>query len=455
MAAIELLRHQTAIVNSVFKYPDIDFVFFSGGYGCGKSFTVVTMFFLLVSWYQGEYLTFGIGGAAIKHLKETVIKDVCSMMEKHHIPYKHNGQEGILIVGTLTFVYFSLDRPDTIFGHNLSAVLADEGGELTDKERFTDSMTAIQERLRVDLPLTRACKQWITRNNFPIPMVRDGATGLLKPGRSPFTISTTTAQGYDGVWAYMQTLEERKIKYIRIRARTRDNFHNSQKQLEKLYALYTPEEARVFLEGEYLNLATGRVYAEYNEKKNMYMPFDVMPDERIYVGQDFNPGYNGAVAAVVRDNHIFVIGEYHWDVVGDAARQLRDRFKTNPITMIPDVSGKEILQGWQDEFSKWNVDCFWYTTNPSISERILIVNKLFRQGRLHIFPGAKTLGRGLILRGFDDNGKPEKGKGPKALDHHCDANEYLVWHVTHSLTGFEDMLAVLRHHATDAMREAA
>jgi hypothetical protein len=452
--AVQLLRHQTATVNSIFKYPDIDYVFFSGGFGCGKSFTIVSILTCLLHWFQGEYLTFGIGGAAIKHLKETVIKDFLGWLDKSKIPYKHNGQEGILLIGTLTFVYFSLDRPDTIFGHNLSGCLADEGGELTDKERFAESMTAIQERNRVDMPITPAIKRWLASNGWPIPMVKDGATGLMKPGRSPFTISTTTAQGYDGVWQFMQQLEEAKQPYIRIRAKTKDNFHNSQKQLERLYALYTEDEARVFLEGEYLNLQVGRVYAEFDDKRNIYTPFGVHPEERIYVGQDFNPGYNGAVAAVIRANKIYVVGEYRWSVVGDAPRQLRERFPTNPITMIPDASGKEILSGWQDEFNKWNVECYWYNINPQISERVLVLNKLYRTSNCFIFPGCKMLTNGMLLRGFDDNGKPEKGKGPKALDHHCDAMEYMVWHVTHTIGGFEEILSVLRHRATEYMEAA-
>ena len=721
--AVELLRHQSAVVNSIFKYPNIDYIFFSGGYGSGKSATVVFILELLIHWYQGEFLTFGVGGAAIKHLKETVIKDFLAALTAAKIQYKHNGQDGTIIVGTLTFVYFSLDRPDTIFGHNLSACLADEGGELADNERFSAAMIAVQERNRVDLPITPNVKRWLKQNDWPVPQITDGETGLLKPGRSPFTISTTTAQGYDGVWAFMQTLEQAKQPYVRIRAKTKDNWHNSQKQLERLYALYTPEEARVYLEGEYLSLQTGRVYAEFDEHRNVYMPFDIRPTETIYVGQDFNclagdtvittlekgnirldevregihvlgpsgytevmgvvnqgichdvyningikasaehpfvqngklveaknltegvipwtnvtllswktmmimkllsleedvsaeiksmkegiggsiigvvaialealccilyirtfgntltekryrratrstikmesrsdwktillktlsllnegdikaytwqkkqrvqettespkgikqwlvymaigyvrhavsnslygllsrfiaahqnvkgsnvtgikiedtivydlvlkdrdhlyyangfpvhnTGHNYATVGVVRAGHVYVADEFRWAVVGDAPRQLRLRYPTNPIVFIPDASGKEILTGWQNEFDKWDVRCFWNNTNPQISERILAINKGFRLGLIHVFPNCHQLIRALLLRGFDDTGKPEKGKGPKAPDHAADSCEYMIWHVIHQVMGFDDLLTVLRHKASESLK---
>jgi hypothetical protein len=453
---IELLRHQRAVIEAPFKYPDVDYFFFSGGYGCGKSFTIVTLFFTICQWWQGCYLTIGIGGAAIKHLKETVIKDVCRMMDMHHIPYKHNGQEGVIIVGTLTFVYFSLDRPDTIFGHNLSAILADEGGELTDKMRFQESAIASQERNRVTLPITPAVKNWHRERGIRTPSVKDPRDGSLVPGRNPFFISTTTAQGYDGVWTFMRYLEDHKVPFVRIRAKTKDNWHNSAKQIENLYALYTEDEAAVFLEGEYRNLTTGRVYAEYDDKRNLYMPFELQEDEHIYVGQDFNTGYNGAVVCIVRGEHIYCVGEHHWDVVGDAPRQLRLRYPKNKITFIPDVSGKEIMRGWMDEFDNHEIECHWDNVNPSISDRILALNKLCRLGQFHVFPSCKKLSQGLLLRGFDDSGKPEKGKGPHALDHHCDAAEYAVWHIIHSLTSFDKIIQVLKHNFNeDSWRNAA
>jgi hypothetical protein len=113
---IKLLAHQKALITAIHKYTDITYFIDLVGYGGGKSTAVVYLLLLVVHWYGGQHLSFGIGGASIKHLRETVISDFVQMMDRHGIAYKLNVQEGTVRVGTLTFVYFSLDRPDTIFG---------------------------------------------------------------------------------------------------------------------------------------------------------------------------------------------------------------------------------------------------------------------------------------------------------------------------------------------------
>lgn len=424
----KLFRHQSALISSIHGYPDVSFQFMIGGYGCGKSFTDVALLLSILAWYQGEFLNFGIGGAAIKHLKETVIHDFLLILDRNNIPYKSNAQEGVIQVGTLTFVYFSLDRPDSIFGFNLAGCILDEGDELTEVNRYKESAIAVQERCRVRLPATH--KQPVAR--------------------SPFMVSTTTAQGMRGVYRFIQYLREKKIPYVKIRGRTQDNTSLDPQQIENLRKLYTEEEARAFMDGEFINLSTGRVYAEFDAKRHTYMDFPVRGDDHIFVGQDFNAGYNAATVFIMRGTGdaatIFEVDEYHWNVVGDAPRLLRDIYKTQKITFIPDVNGKEIMRGWQDEFDKYSIETTWYDTNPSISERILCINKLWRLGRFKVQQRCKKSIDCFTLRGFDDTGKPRKDKGPDGLDHWGDSVEYAIWHMIHTIDGFDRILQAL--HST-------
>lgn len=426
-----LFRHQTALIRSLHEKPHISFQFLIGGYGCGKSFTDVALLLSILHWYQGEYLNFGIGGAAIKHLKETVIHDFLLILDRNNIPYHSNAQEGIIEIGTLTFIYFSLDRPDSIFGFNLAGCLLDEGDELTDVNRYKVSAIAIQERCRVSLPATR---------NQPI-------------ARSPFMVSTTTAQGMRGVYRFIQYLREKEIGYIKIRGRTQDNTSLDPQQLINLRKLYTEEEAAAYMEGLFINLTTGRVYSHFDEKKNVYMNFEIRRDDVIYAGQDFNAGYNGCTLFIMRgtgeSSVIFEVDEYHWNVVGDAPRLLRKIYPDNKIIFVPDVSGKEVMRGWQDEFDKYSIETIWYDINPSISERILCINKLWRLNRLKIQQKCKRSIDCYNLRGFDDRGKPRKDNGPDALDHWGDSAEYAIWHMIHTIGGFEKVLLVLHSSQDD------
>lgn len=423
----DLFVHQSALIKGIHKYPDITFFFMIGGYGCGKSSTDVFLLFSILSWYQGCDLTFGIGGAAIKHLKETVIKDFISALEKSNITYKHNGQEATLVIGTITFVYFSLDRPDSIFGFNLAGCLMDEGDELSDPMRYSQSTKAIIERCRISCPKT--AKQPVAR--------------------SPFIVSTTTAQGKHGVYRFIKSeLQEKHVPYLLVEGHTENNTTLDPKQIEIMKALYTPEEIEAYMHGKFINLTTGRVYAEFNDKKHKYQPFQITEDDKIIAGQDFNPGYNACSLFVIRgigeEATIYQIDEQHWNVVGDAPRKLRHLYPNNPITLIPDASGKEIMHGWREEFEKYAVEVTWYNINPSISERILAINKLWRTDRLKIFSNCTRSLECYDLRGFDDEGKPKKGKGPDAFDHWGDSAEYATWHIIHTIQGFDRILSILK-----------
>lgn len=416
-----LLRHQGAMIQCIEKYSDITFFFMIAGFGAGKSTTGCYILMCILHWYKGQYLNFGIGGASIKHLSETLIKDFCAALDRENIVYKNNSQKGIITVGTLSFVYFTMDDPDSIYGWNLAGCVCDEIDELT-SEKVKPGLKAVQERCRV-------------MSTKPIGMAQ----------RCPFIICLTTAQGLKGTYLFLNYLDEQKIPYIKIRGRTADNTYIDPAQLRNLEALYTPMERRAYLEGEFVNLTTGRVYAEFDPAQHVYMPFNLTTVETLISGQDFNQGFNANCCTIVRAGIIYVVSTHHWNVMGDCGRQLRMEYPQNPIKMIPDASGKEIMSGFVDEMEESNIDLIWNNANPSITERVLIVNKLFRMKKLYVFADCNDLITALKMRDFDDTGKPRKGHGPDALDHICDAFEYTIWHIVHTINGFDELLDMLGH----------
>lgn len=226
------------------------------------------------------------------------------------------------------------------------------------------------------------------------------------------------------------------------------------------------------------NLSCGRVYAEFNPSRDIYMPFPIKAGvkhvseegmvtfeggDTIYVGQDFNAGYNAAVVLIQRAETIHAVTGYHWDYVGQGAKRLRELYPNNRIIMIPDANGKEIMSGFVEEFEEQFIEIFWNNVNPSVAERITAVNKALRMGQLKIHQPNTTnesMDRVIMClqtRDFDDMGKPRKGKGPNAVDHWGDALEYGVWHIIHQINGFEKILEAIRavHHVKDMMKEAA
>lgn len=266
------------------------------------------------------------------------------------------------------------------------------------------------------------------------------------------------------------------VPYAVVRARTADNPYLAPGQLKLLRMLYTEDEARAFLDGEFVNLSQGRVYAEFNPAKHIYMPFPIAEGKRvyhsdgsfkgfeggdtIYVGQDFNSGYNAAVIVIERAGNLHVVTGYHWDYVGQGATKLREMYPNNRIILIPDANGKEIMSGFTEEFEEQLIEIFWNNVNPSVTERITAINKAFRFGQLFIHQPSSSQNESmdriimcLQTRDFDDNGKPRKGKGPNAVDHWGDALEYAVWHIIHQINGFDKILEAIRavHHVKSEM----
>lgn len=451
MAIKTCLKHQSASINMIRMHPEVPYVFLIGGFGAGKSMTDVMLCLFLYSCYvhSPTPITIGILGVTIKLLKQTVIADLERAFDAAGIPYRDNSQAGTLTVGQITFVYLAMQNPDDIYAFNFHAAICDEIDEVP-ADRVKKIVTAIQERCRAMIPASINGKM---------------------PAREPFIFFSTTAQGLGGTYMLTEEFRKNGVPYSVIRARTQDNPYLAPGQLKLLRMLYTEDEARAFLDGEFVNLSVGRVYPEFDPQKHVYMAFplrsgEVTVDgeghkhysgETIYVGQDFNAGYNAAVMLVERAGTIYAVNTEHWDYVGDAARKLREMYPTNRIILIPDANGKEIMSGFVEEFDTYDIEIFWNNVNPSVTERITGINKGFRFGQLKVFEKQDKLQMCLQTRDFDDTGKPRKGKGPNALDHWGDAFEYGYWHIINQINGFEKILEAIRavHHVKDVMNTAA
>jgi hypothetical protein len=403
-------KHQAALLSLIMERTEISWFFLIGGYGCGKSFTDV----MLCLWIHGKYKSFvnvGILGTSQKELKQTILMDLENTLIGSGIKYEWNKTEGWLQIGNTRYTYLSMEVPERIKAHNFNISIVDEIGEMP-KEEVWEIIKAVRERTRKVLP----------------------------DGRKPFTVLTTTAQGLDGTWRLINRLKETGIKYIKVRGESWANPYIDRSQLEDLSRMYTKEEYEAFILGKFVNLASGRVYPEFTEGRDVYMEFPL--DDDVIIGGDFNSGYNMSVAMIERNGVLYVIEEFGVKVVGFIPEEARKRYKRR-ITLVPDASGKEILRGYIKECEINKVELHMQISNPGITERTLVVNKLFRMGRLKVFKRCKKLIEGLSVRGFDEDGKPEKGRGFDAVDHVLDALEYGVYYWAITNKGCEEMIAML------------
>lgn len=392
------LKHQAYFINALIKY-QLRYYFFIGGYRCGKSFTIVFLILYLANVYRNQDVSIGLGGTTITFIKKTFLFDLELVLIKNKINYKLDGTSNILTLGRVKFFLIATSQPKDIYGFTFNAFLCDEIDELS-QDKGEECFDAINER----------CSR-----TFP-------------DGRPPFACFFTTAQGMKTAYTLTQKLEDEKIPFILIRGKTRDNTYNDKAYVDSLYALYDDNERLAFLEGQFVNLQSGRVYSEYNQA-TCQEDIVVNPNDAIYIGQDLNEGFSKASVIVKRDKKMYIVKTYSFKAIGDAPRLIRNDFPTQDIYWYPDNAGqsKMILTGYHNEIRSHNINLRTGTTNPSILERIFLLNKAFKSGILKMSPICKELDIALKTRCFDDAGRPEKGSGEKAPDHICDSLEYVTY----------------------------
>lgn len=189
---IEPFIHQKQITSAPFTFPECDYFFLAGGYGCGKSFSIVLMIIIISKTYQGHDISVGVCSTTITLLKKTVVLDLERILNKTKSRYDFNQQDNIITIGTVRFLLIATEQPGQIYGPNLNICLCDEVDELPEQKAI-EANKALKERTRLILP----------------------------DGRNPYVMYFTTVQGYRGLYKIVQTLKKAKVNYYLVRGLTK------------------------------------------------------------------------------------------------------------------------------------------------------------------------------------------------------------------------------------------
>ena len=392
MAEIKPLKHQKAIVSAPFALPDFSYFILCGGYGCGKSFSIILAVVAICKKYQGSDVTVALCSTTITLLNKTVILELEKLFKKTGSTFDYNQKDNVLSIGTIRFLLIATGQPTDIYGPNVNITLCDEIDELPEGKAL-DAHKALAERTRLTLP----------------------------DGRKPFVMYFSTVHGYRGLYRICRQLKAGKVKHCVVRGLTKDNVFLDPQYVKNLYAIYDENERMAFLEGLFVNLAAGRVYSDYDDAKMKVKPFEVTKDMTVYVGQDLNSGFSKACAVVKKDKRLYIIRGWSFKEVGGAPAIMRAAYPDNEVLWFPDCSGKEILKGYKQEIIDNGIECRIGASNPRILDRVFYVNKMFKLGLLRVFdcPETDGLSESLKVRAYNDMGQPEKGKGEDAPDHYC------------------------------------
>jgi hypothetical protein len=404
MQKIVVLPHQGEYLQSPYLFPEKRWFFLVCGYGAGKTKANVFALLYAVKNLQGkkdrsgDYARLMVAGYTLAHLNKTFLVYLRQILDQSKTAYTENKKDNFFVIGTVTVFVVPMENPENIFGMDVFSIYVEEADELTE-DKAVEATRALSER----------CRQQI-------------------PGeRSPFLCLGSTSQGQKGLYRIYNHFKKSRTGFVLIRGRTEDNPFLPAALISDMKKMYSAEERRVFMDGEFLSIAKGRVLGDFNWERN-YLNYDLdrelLPGETVYIGADFNTGYARSSAYVIRNDVIYCVKYYDFSDSQDAPSVYRHDFPEQRILWIPDVTIKDSFPQFARELRKYRVQIIYRKKNPLIEDTVFLVNKLFYTGRLMMCKITKDLAEMCALAMRDKDNKVPKGIGPSSPIHGIDTMRY-------------------------------
>ena len=307
-----------------------------------------------------------------------------------------------------TILCRSMEKPQTIVGFKIGKALVDELDVLK-KEKAAEAWRKIMARMR-----------------YKVDGLQNGID------------VTTTPEGFKFV--YEQFLKKARENpelaklYGIVQASTYDNELNlPDDYISSLLASYPPQLIDAYLRGQFVNLSSGSVYADFCRIKN-HTNAVMAENEPLHVGLDFNVMNMSAIVNVIREGLPISVAELC--EVRDTptmARMLKERYESHSITVYPDASGQNTSSKNASESDLTILREAGFTvrvnsTNPAVRDRVLAMNGMIlnaegeRRWKVNT-DNCPKLTEALEQQAYDKNGEPDKKTGH---DHPVDAQGYFI-----------------------------
>lgn len=381
MSEIELSRPQMNFVNS-----DALYTLFSGGLGSGKTYAGAVWAVMMAMKYPH---TKGLITAnSYSQLKKATLSKFFDILNLLRIKYFYKQQDGVIELEGGAIVYaISMEKYDLLRGIEVGWAWSDECA-FYKQEAYNVLIGRIRDK--------RGPCQWK---------------------------GTTTPNGFN--WLYTAFVENPTKSSVVIKSRTTDNMeHLPESYVEQLRLQYDTRLAQQELDGEFVNLNSGKVYYAFDRNKHVGKSSGL--GDVIYCGLDFNVHPLCGVFAVFGNNGIEIIDELYLEDSNtfQAAKEIIKRYPFQNVRVVSDDSGSkrktssnttdhEILRR-----ANLNVVPF---RNPGIKDRYNNLNRLFDHKMIKISPNCKHLIEDLEKLVYDNK--------DEMLSHISDALGYLAWHL--------------------------
>lgn len=276
------------------------------------------------------------------------------------------------------------------------------------------------------------------------------------PGhRPPFIMAASTAQGMKGFYRLYSSYKKNGVGFVLVRARTQDNWYLPRNYIEDLWKNFTETERKVYMEGEFLTVAQGRVVPGFDWDRNFVpvdMDLELRPGERVYIGQDVNSGYSRGSAWVSRDGVMWCVKSYDFPDIGAAPKVYRYDFPYQDIFWLPDVTSKDMYPQFARELRAYDIHIIHRSKSPLVEDSCFLLSKLCYTGRVKITKQASAVADALATASRDKNNKIPKGVGESSPIHMLDGARYATSYMALVLPEYRDVRGGLMQHLASYRR---
>lgn len=377
-----------------------EYVAVVAGMGSGKTQTTA----LKIIDRMAEYPTmdFAYLAPTFGLIRDIFYPKVSEILESIEVPYKINKGEHIIYIQDHGKIYCkTMDNPEMIVGWEVGDAFMDEFDVLpTDKARV--AMNKVTARCRQKFPDGKVNQKYVS----------------------------TTPEGFKATYEFFQKKPLKNSRLIQMS--TRSNEHNLPPgYIQSMYDQFPAELVDAYIDGKFVNLKSGRVYAHFDRKNNCTNE-RIMPGEQLHIGQDFN--YGGCVSSVFvdRGDACYLLDSIVSTDTHSVVENVRHRYKGHFISFYPDSSGKSkssnSTQTDIDIIRAAGFPVIVDGTNPFIRDRVNCVNAAFSKRRLYVNPHTcpKHV-EALEQQAYDPKtGLPEKFGGSATVDDYNDSMGYFV-----------------------------
>jgi PBSX family phage terminase large subunit len=383
-------------VQKAFATSKAPFPAFVGGFGSGKTAAGMARIMALKGAFKHCDVAYYLPTYPL--VEDIAFKRFPELCERKGWKYRINRQSSYIeFEGAGRIIFRTMENPQRIVGYEVAHSLLDE----------LDT-----------LPIDKAREVWnkvIARNRQKCAM------------RNTVAVATTP-EGFRFV--YERWVKNNADGYKIFKARTMDNAANlPDGYIENLQNTYSASLLSAYLDGEFVNLTAGSVYAEFDRLLNQSNEV-IIAGEPLHIGLDFNVTKMAAVVHVLRGDNPHAVNELTGIFDTPAMIQsIKAKYNGHKIFIYPDASGNNRKSQNASEsdialLKQAGFNIMVNPANPAVKDRVLSMNRLIRERKYLVNPDTcPELVESLERQAYDKNGDPDKTAG---FDHVLDATGYCI-----------------------------